>query len=105
MHVCFISRGRRGGNGKLGDDYGIMPDGFTGPKIRVVCEDDSPTATIFGGELAPAEYLAAINEFERKRHAAMGWPDWLGQKPDFVVPFPSAGFVPCYSVSPYGTFI
>jgi len=102
--VCFISRGRRGGTGRLTTDYGVMPNGFDGPKIRVHVPDNGDP-WISAESCVPVEYLQAINEYERKKHSCMDWPEWLGTKPEFTPPIPGVGFVPCYSVSPYGSFI
>jgi len=49
--------------------------------------------------------LAAINDYERQKHDAMVWPEYLGDKPQFTPPVPEAGIQPCRMISPYGSFI
>ena len=107
LQVCFISRGRRGGQpDSLGNSYGIIDVDDDRKKYRIESQDDGST-TMTGGADVPECYLDAINRFERDRHNAMDWSEQLlGARPEFTPRFD----VPEYptkvtAVSPYGTFI
>jgi len=99
--VCFISRGSRGGQGPCINDYGLLF--HDGSRLRVSLSDDGTRHTLDGPPTP--EMLAAINDYERQKHDAMVWPEYLGDKPQFTPPVPEAGIQPCRMISPYGSFI